>query len=106
MEVMTEAKIFKALGDPLRMSIVTKLSNGSTYTLGDITGGFGVSRQAARKQVGVLVDAKIVRLKPVGREVQVALDIRALAIGKKFIAKLEAEWDKRLMKLKEFVEKT
>jgi DNA-binding transcriptional ArsR family regulator len=102
---MTEAKIFKALGDPLRIRIVTKLSDGFTYTLGDITEGCGISRQAARKQVGVLVDAKIVCLRPEGREVKVSLDMNSIELGKKFIAKLESEWDKRLMKLKGLVEK-
>ena len=102
---MTETQIFKALGDPLRIKIVTKLSDGSMYTLGDITGGLGISRQAARKQVGVLVDAKILRLKPEGRHVNVSLDIETLEIGKKFIAKLEVQWDKRLSKLKDFLEK-
>ena len=101
---MTEAQIFKALGDPLRIKIVTKLSDGSTYTLGDITGGLGITRQAARKQVGILVDAKIVHLKPHGREVKVLLDIGALESGKKFIAKLENQWDKRLLRLKGFLE--
>ncbi len=101
---MNEAQIFKALGDPLRIKIVSKLSNGSTYTLGDITSGFGISRQAARKQVGVLVDAKILSLKPEGREVKVLLNMDRLELVKKFIAKLEAVWDKRLSRLKDFVE--
>ncbi len=101
---MNEAQIFKALGDPLRIKIVTKLSDGSSYTLGDITGGLGVTRQAARKQVDILVRAKIIHLKPVGREVKVSLDTNSLELCKKFIAKLESQWNKRLLKLKNFVE--
>lgn len=102
---MTEAKIFKALGDPLRLKIVTKLSNCSEYKMGDITGGLGITRQAARKQIGVLVDANIVLLKSEGREVKVMLDTRALNLGKKFISKIELQWDKRLIRLKNFIEK-
>ena len=102
---MTEAQIFKALGDPLRIKIVAKLSDGSTYTLGDITEGLSISRQAARKQVGVLVDAKILRLTPYGREVKVCLDIGTLDAGKRFIQRLETQWDKRLLRLKDLVEK-
>lgn len=101
---MTEAQIFKALGDPLRIKIVSKLSDGSSYTLGDITGGLGISRQAARKQVGVLVDAKIIKLKPEGREVRVMFNVDSLESGKRFITKLEKQWHKRLLRLKDFVE--
>lgn len=101
---MIEARIFKALGDPLRLKLVTKLSDGSTYTLGEITGGLGISRQAARKQVGVLVDAKIVRLKSEGREVKVMINEKSLESGKRFIAMLEGRWDRRLSRLKNFLE--
>ena len=101
---MTEAHVFKALGDPLRLKMVSKLSTGSAYTLGDITGGLGISRQAARKQVGVLVDAKIVRLKQEGREVKVILNAAALDSGKRFFTRLETQWDVRLKKLKDLYE--
>jgi DNA-binding transcriptional ArsR family regulator len=104
MSLMTEATLFKALGDPLRIKIVTKLSSGSTYTLGEITGGLGITRQAARKQVAVLVDARIVCLKPQGREVKVSLNANSLELGKKFISKIEAQWDGRLARFKNFVE--
>lgn len=103
-KVRMEAQIFKALGDPLRLKIVKRLSDGSTYTMGDLTRGLGVSRQGARKQVQVLASAKIVRLKPNGREVRVALDVSSLRLGRDFIANLESQWSKRLRKLKEVVE--
>ncbi len=99
-----EAQIFKALGDPLRLKIVKRLSDGSTYTLGEITENLGISRQGARKQIQVLESAKIIKLKPNGREVNVILDAQSLKQGRDFIAKLEAQWDTRLNKLKEFVE--
>ncbi len=47
------------------------------------------------------ISAKIIQLKAKGREVNVSLDIESLKQGRDFIAKLEGEWDKRLMKLKE-----
>ena len=102
---MIEARIFKALGDPLRLKIVTKLSKGTVFTMGDITEGLGVTRQAARKQVEVLVDAKLVRLKSEGREVKVVLDTHALESAKKFINHLEEKWEKRLSRLKQLIEK-
>ena len=100
-----EAQIFKALGDPLRLIIVKRLSDGSTYTLGDITAGLGMTRQGARKQIRVLESANLVHLKPNGREVNVTLNIKQFKSGKDFIEDLETKWDKRLSKLKDFLEK-
>ena len=100
-----EAQIFRALGDPLRLEIVSRLSDGSSYTLTDITKDLGISRQGARKQVQVLVDARIVSLNNEGREVKVMLVMSTLRSGKNFIEELENQWDKRLGKLKDFVEK-
>jgi DNA-binding transcriptional ArsR family regulator len=103
---MTEAQLFKALGDPLRLTLVKRLSGGTMYTMGDLTQGLGVTRQAARKQLQVLASAKIVQLKPHGREVIVVLDIDSFKQGKDFITNLENKWDKHLMKLKNFVERS
>jgi len=98
------AQIFKALGDPIRLEIVTRLSKGSDLTISDISKDLGVTRQGARKQLQVLVSAKIVQLKPEGREVKVTLDNSRLEIAQAFIAKLEKQWDRRLQALKEFTE--
>jgi DNA-binding transcriptional ArsR family regulator len=102
---MSEAQLFKALGDPLRLTLVKRLSGGTHYTMGDLTRGLGVTRQAARKQLQVLASAKIVVLKQNGREVMVALNINSFKTGKEFITNLENKWDKNLMKLKYFIER-
>ena len=101
-----EAQIFKALGDPLRLKIVERLSDGSSYTLGSLTKGLGISRQGARKQIQVLESANIIELKPQGREVRVTLDTTSLKKGRNFIIGLEQQWDRRLSRLKKVVEKT
>ena len=101
---MAAAQIFKALGDPIRLEMVTRLADGSTQTLGNLSKGLGVTRQGARKQIEVLVSAKVVHLKPLGREIMVTLDTSTLEIARAFIAKLESQWDSRLKALKDFVE--
>ncbi len=100
-----EAQIFKALGDPIRLEIVRRLSLGATYTMGDLTNNLAISRQGARKQVQVLVSASVLHLKPEGREVRVSLDMKSLKRCSEFITHIENQWDKRLRKLKEVVEK-
>lgn len=101
---MAVAAIFKALGDPVRLQMVERLSDGSSYTIGNLSKDLGVTRQGARKQIEVLVSANVVQLKPVGREIMVTLDTSTLDIARSFIAKLENQWDERLKALKNLVE--
>jgi len=97
-------QIFKALGDPVRLEIVKRLSNGSSYTMNNLSKDLGVSRQGARKQIQVLLSAKVVNLEPVGRETLVSLDLSSLELARTFISNIEEQWDQRLMALKNFVE--
>ena len=98
------ADIFKALGDPIRLEIVQRLSRGESVTIGDVSRDLGVTRQGARKHLQVLVDANIVKLEPKGRDVYVRIDTGALDDAKAFIAEVEKRWDSRLEALRQFVE--
>lgn len=101
---MIEAAIYKALGDPIRLEIVKRLAVTSTSTVGELSSNLGISRQGARKQLQVLVNANVVHLVQTGRQTQVRLDAKTLHIAKTFISQLEQQWDNRLQALKHFVE--
>ncbi len=101
---MGAERIYKALGDPIRLEMVQRLSKSSPLSIVEISYDLGVTRQGARKQLGVLVDARIVRLVPRGRETEVHLNSVELGKAKRFIEELEKNWDKRLKALKDFVE--
>ena len=101
---MTEAAIYKALGAPVRLEIVKRLSLMPSCTVGDISKNLGISRQGARKQLQVLVDARVVSLKQSGRQTHVTLDTKTLRIARSLIAQLERQWDDRLEALKNYVE--
>ena len=102
---MIEAEIYKALGDPIRLEIVQRLSKKSSCTIGELSTNLGVSRQGARKQLQVLVRANVARLAQSGRETHVTLDTKALKVAQSFIERLEIQWDDRLEALKSYVEK-
>jgi DNA-binding IclR family transcriptional regulator len=85
--------------------MVRRLADGSAHTIHQLSQDFGITRQGARKQIQVLVSANVVYLKPAGRETLVALDPAALEIAHAFITRMEHLWDKRLLALKQFVEK-
>ena|SRR5688572_2207515 len=102
---MTElATVFRALGDPVRLEMVKRLSAGESFTIAAVSQGFKISRQGARKHLQVLADADLVELKPKGRDVLVELQPAQIEQAKAFIGELEKLWDKRLEALKRFVE--
>ena len=101
---MLVADTFKALGDPVRLEIIQRLSDGSSYTIGSVSDGLALTRQGARKHLQVLADVKLVSLITKGRQIEVKLDKEALLVAKTFISSLEIQWDNRLEALQEFVE--
>jgi DNA-binding transcriptional ArsR family regulator len=101
---MLVADTFKALGDPVRLEIIQRLSNGSIYTIGSVSNGLGLTRQGARKHLQVLADVNLVYLQNKGRQTEVTLNADTLATAKLFMAKLELCWENRLQALREFVE--
>lgn len=101
---MAVAEVFSALGDPVRLEMVQRLTSGQPSTISVVSDGLGISRQGARKHLQVLADAGVVSLAPKGREVVVELDIKTLDNARAFISELEKKWDARLDALKSFVE--
>jgi DNA-binding transcriptional ArsR family regulator len=101
---MAIVELFRALGDPTRLEMVQRLSNGSSQTIGSVSNGLEISRQGARKHLQILADANIVTLHPKGRDTIVAIDLNTLDQAKKFISGLEKRWEQRLNALKDFVE--
>jgi DNA-binding transcriptional ArsR family regulator len=98
------AEIFRALGDPIRLEMVQRLTKGSRCSISAISEGLGITRQGARKHLQVLADAEIVALEPKGRDVFVSLEPETLDQAKLFIAELERRWDTRLDALRKLVE--
>ena len=101
---MAVAEIFRAMGDPVRLEMVRRLSSSAPCTITAVSGDLGITRQGARKHLQVLVDAEMVTLEPKGRDVLVHLDRAALNAASAYIADLERQWDRRLEALRRFVE--
>lgn len=100
----TAANVFRALGDPTRLTMLGRLEPGRPSTVGSVSQGLGISRQGARKHLQVLVEAEVVRLEPKGRDVLVHLNPVAVDTGRAYLAELESRWDTRLAALKRLVE--
>jgi DNA-binding transcriptional ArsR family regulator len=101
---MSVASVFKALADPTRLVMLERLSHNESHTITSLSHGLRLTRQGARKHLQILADSKVVRLRRHGRNTSIVLERSTLEKGLAFIAKLEREWDNRLLALKDFVE--
>jgi DNA-binding transcriptional ArsR family regulator len=104
---MAVAELFRALGEPTRLEMVRRLSDGpAPHTITTLSKGLVISRQAARKHLQVLADAHVITFTPKGRDTVVRLERGSLEAGKAFIAEIERGWDERLEALQNLLEKS
>ena len=99
------ANTFKALGDPVRLEIIERLSSGSLHTLGSVSKDLGLTRQGARKHLQVLADAELITLQPAGRSTAISFVPQSLRAANSFMEQLERKWDSRLEALRDYAER-
>ena len=98
--------VFAALSDSTRRWMVETLLREGTATVPSLSAELPMSRQAVAKHLSALDEAGIVqRLPPSGREVPYALRPGALDPAAGWLRSAEAEWDTRLSRLKDAVER-
>jgi DNA-binding transcriptional ArsR family regulator len=98
------ARVFAALGDATRLSLVAKLCGGQPRSISQLTRGSRLTRQAITKHLRVLERAEIVHSVRTGRESLFALDPEPMDELKKYLDRISAQWDQALSRLKAFVE--
>lgn len=96
--------LFAALGDPTRLSLVTRLCNGQPYSIAQLTEDTALTRQAVTKHLRVLEDAGIVHSTRVGRESRYAFNAAALEQARAYLDLVSQQWDHALERLRRFVE--
>jgi DNA-binding transcriptional ArsR family regulator len=101
---MPVAETFKALGDPIRLKIIERLTDGSAHTMTSLSEDLGISRQGARKHIQQLADVRLLSMQSNGRQTDIRLEEKPLLDAQAYIAQLETRWDKRLQALRSFVE--
>src|SRR5687767_287517 len=94
---------FRALSHPIRRGIVERLAAGPA-TVGDATGGFGVSKPAISKHLKVLEETGVVKRVVVGRTHQLSLDTRALGEAADWMDRQRALWGRLFDVIDEYLE--
>lgn len=94
---------FKALAHPIRRGIVERLAEGPA-TVGDATGGFGVSKPAISKHLRVLEETGVVTRVRVGRTQRLSLEPPALGEAAEWMDRQRALWERLFDVVDEYLE--
>lgn len=100
----THARVFAALGDETRLTVLASLSRGEPQSIARLTEGTQMSRQALRKHLRVLHNVGVVRSVRVGREHLFELHAKPIDGARKYLDDVSRQWDNALARLKSFVE--
>jgi DNA-binding transcriptional ArsR family regulator len=103
-DMLKAAPLFAALGDPVRLAMIARLSGDGPLVTVDLKRDTGVSRQAITKHLHVLENAGLVRSDRVGRDRQWRMRADQLAAARRYLEQISKQWDLRLDRLKAFVE--
>jgi len=83
---------FLALSHPIRRTIVERLARGPA-SVGEATGGLGISKPAVTKHLKVLERAGVVRRHVEGRTHRLELEARALARAEEWLEYHRRLWE-------------
>ena len=84
---------FRALSHPIRREIVERLATGPA-TVGDATGGFGVSKPAISRHLKVLEETGVLRREVVGRTHRLSLEPDVLNEAADWMDRQRALWSR------------
>lgn len=99
------ARVFSALGDPVRLELLARLSETDGLTLGRLVADCGMSRQGATKHLRVLEAAGLVIVETSGRERHLHLAPEGLVAAQGYLDRIARGWEDALVRLKSHVER-
>lgn len=99
-----DAKIWFAIAEPSRRSLVDILLIKGGASASKLAGEVPFSRQAVAKHMAVLKRAGLVRTKRVGKEVQFLVEPKGIAVAARELSAAALQWDARLTKIKQIAE--
>jgi DNA-binding transcriptional ArsR family regulator len=97
-------QVFTALADPTRRQLIATLAEHSPKTATQLAQGYTISRQGVLKHLDILEMAGLVAVQQKGREKRYTLTPEPLTEMEAWIKEISAKWDRRLLRLKAFVE--
>jgi DNA-binding transcriptional ArsR family regulator len=95
-------RVFHALADPSRRSIVDRLSQGSA-SVSDLAGPLPMSLPAVLQHLQVLEHSGLVRTEKVGRVRTCTIEVATLQPAERWIHERRAGWQRRLDRLRTYL---
>jgi DNA-binding transcriptional ArsR family regulator len=92
------------LGCVTRLELISRLSDGSDYSITELTDGLDLTRQAITKHLQVLHHAGIVNRRRVGRESRFTIRPGPITQAKDYLTRVSDQWDKSIGRLRATVE--
>lgn len=102
---LSNADVFHAVADANRRQVMDVLMKGEA-TVGAIVARVGLSYSAVSQHLAVLLDVKVVRCRPKGRQRLYSLDAAPLREVARWLSHYEQFWDERLARLEAFFDET
>jgi len=102
--IQPPAAIFAALGDPTRLSLLTRLSDGQGRSIALLSSDASMTRQAVTKHLRVLEGVGLVAATRVGRESRYVYRPEPVTQARSYLDTVSAQWDEALGRLKAMVE--
>jgi DNA-binding transcriptional ArsR family regulator len=93
-------RVFDALGDPGRRSLVEAVAARGDATATELAADLPVTRQAVAKQLTALADAGLLRATRSGRETRYEVTPEPLEDAVAWMVEVGSAWDDRLAKLR------
>jgi DNA-binding transcriptional ArsR family regulator len=102
--VIKIAPAFAALGDPIRLTILARLSGDGPLRTIKLKQDIKLSRQGLTKHLWILVEAGLVRSDRVGRDRLWRIETDQLAKARAYLDQISAQWNVRLERLRTLLE--
>jgi DNA-binding transcriptional ArsR family regulator len=93
-------RVFAALGDAGRRSLIETVATRGTATATELAAELPVTRQAVAKQLSALADAGLLRATRAGRETRYEVTPAPLEEAVEWMVSVGAAWDERLEALR------
>ncbi len=97
--------VFAALGDAIRLELVTRLGRGQTRSIVQLAEGLEITHQGVTKHLRVLEQAGLVMSERSGREKHYRCVPEPINNARTYLDTVAVQWDEALVRLKSFVER-
>ena len=104
-QLLSAALLFAALGDPTRLALLDRLSDGGPASITALADRFALTRQGISKHLQVLASAGVIDGRREGREHVWTINADRLAEARRRLELISQDWASALSRLKTHVER-